>query len=287
MIKELKANCYRILRSKSFIVICILIFLGAVFSALEIKLIADDPGNWIEYVEEAVARTADSSETVETGYNETSVSVSAFNSNIISLGELDNLTGVMRMTWSVELICFLHCIFIALFISAEYKSHFHVNHFSLNSSPLLIVYMEWFSLMITIVVVEFIAYGVALGISVLFCDSFSFADVGNFVKYGVLMMGIMVVYASFSFMIAFLRKASALAIVLSSLFVFGVLDFICGFASVWIDIAQYFALNGILNYIAYGEYSSINYVFEVFVILFYLAVFLGVPLIVASTRDPY
>ena len=287
MIKELKANFYRILRSKSFIVICILIFVGAVFSALEIKMIADNPGDWIGYVEEAMAGATESSESVAINYEDASASAAVFTTNIINLGEVDNLTGVMRMTWCVDLICFLHCIFIALFISAEYKSHFHVNHFSLNSSPVFIVLIEWISLMITVVAVEFIAYGIAIGISVLICDSFSLTDVATFVKYGVLMMGVMIVYASFAFMMAYLRKAAALSIVLSSLFVFGILDFICGFASVWISFVQYFALNNIFTSIAYGHYGSINYAFEVVVILFYLAVFLGIPLIVASTRDPY
>lgn len=287
MIKELKANFYRILRSKSFIVICILIFLGAIISAVEIKMVADNPGHWIEYVEEAMAGATESSEAEDLEYDETSASVAIFSTNLSSLGEIDNLTGVMRLTWSVDLICFLHCIFIALFISAEYKSHFHVNHFSLNAKPRMIVLIEWLSIMITVVLVEFVAYGIAFGLSALVCNSFDATDIYMFVKYGTLMLGIMIVYASFAFMIAFIRRAAALAIVLSSLFVFGILDFIYGFASVWISATQYFALNNLFSTMAYGNFDSINYWLEVCIIIFYTAVFLGVSLIVASTRDPY
>ena len=151
----------------------------------------------------------------------------------------------------------------------------------------MIVFMEWLSLMITIIVIELIAYGIALGLSALLCNSFSFSDFKTLVKYGALMVGIMVVYSSFAFMVAFLRKGAALSIVLSSLFVFGILDFLCGFASVWISVAQYFALNNTISTIAYGSFGSINFWFEAFVIVFYIAIFLGVSLIVASTRDPY
>ncbi|MBR5058075.1 MAG: hypothetical protein IKX04_05865, partial [Clostridiales bacterium] len=85
-------------------------------------MIADDPGNWIEFVEEAMAGTTESSEgesttSEEKNYDETSASIAVFSTNLSSLGELDNLTGVLRVTWSVDMICFLHCIFIALFIS--------------------------------------------------------------------------------------------------------------------------------------------------------------------------
>ena len=294
MIKELKANFYRILRSKSFIVICILIFLLSVFLFFEVKAIADNPGDWIGYLEklagteESTATTEDPSAATDEAVNsDVSVSVSALSENLDMLGELDNFDGVLRMNWCNELVCFLHCIFIALFISAEYKSHFHVNHFSLNASPRLIVFVEWLSLIITVLLIEVVAYGFSLGICALLCNSFDYSGAGNTLKYGALMAGIMVVYASFAFMMAYIRKAAALSIVLSSLFVFGIMDFIYGFASVWIEVAEYFALNYTIQNIAYGRYDSIRYGFEVAVIVFYTAVFLGVSLIVASTRDPY
>lgn len=287
MIKELKANFYRILRSKSFIVICILIFLLSVFVSVEVKAIADNPGDWIGYLEKLAGTEESTASTDEAVNSDVSVSVSALSENLEMLGELDNFDGVMRMNWCNELVCFLHCIFIALFISAEYKSHFHVNHFSLNASPRLIVFVEWLSLMISAIMIEVIAYGVSFGICALLCNSFDYSGAGTMLKYGALMAGIMVVYASFAFMVAYLRKAAALSIVLSSLFVFGVLDFIYGFASVWIEVAEYFALNNTIQNIAYGRYGAIRYGFEVAVIVFYTAVFLGVSLIVASTRDPY
>ena len=101
MIKELKANFYRILRSKSFIVICILIFLLSVFVSVEVKAIADNPGDWIGYLEklagteESTATTEDPSAATDEAVNsDVSVSVSALSENLDMLGELDNFDGM-------------------------------------------------------------------------------------------------------------------------------------------------------------------------------------------------
>ena len=146
MIKELKANFYRILRSKSFIVICILIFLLSVFVSVEVKAIADNPGDWIGYLEklagteESTATTEDPSAATDEAVNsDVSVSVSALSENLDMLGELDNFDGVLRMNWCNELVCFLHCIFIALFISATACVFVFVTIFIKSCSDCVIV----------------------------------------------------------------------------------------------------------------------------------------------------
>ena len=140
MIKELKVNFYRIVRSKSFVVILILLIIGAIFSSVEIKFLADNPFNWIDNFKEGMSDVSTSEEDTQ--------SFNVLFTSIDQLRDVNKLSGVMRMTMCSDLVCFLYCIFIALFISAEYKSRFHVNHFSLNASPVRVVFLEWLSLLL-------------------------------------------------------------------------------------------------------------------------------------------
>ena len=279
MIKELKVNFYRIIRSKSFIVILILLLLGAVFSSLMIKFLADDPFDLLDKIRVEVVDSATTEEDV--------ASFNSFFDSIDSLRDVNKLSGVVRMTMCSDLVCFLHCIFVALFISAEYKSRYHVNHFSLSPHPARVVFLEWISLAMAIVLVELVRFTISLGLSVLMCSSFEFDDVVKTSAYLVLVLGIMIVFASFAFMIAFLRRSGGLSIVLSSLFCFGVVDFIFGVLSVWLPWTWYLSLNNILNEVAYNRLSSVDYLISMVVVVLYCAVFLTISLAVAAKRDPY
>ena len=191
------------------------------------------------------------------------------------------------MTMCSDLVCFLYCIFVALFISAEYKSRFHVNHFSLNHSPIRVVFLEWLSLMMVIVLVESIRFIFSLGLSFLLCDSFTFDDVPRTLAYIVLIFGVMITFATFTFMIAYLRRSGGLAIVLSSLFCLGFFDFFLGIISVWIPFVEKISLNMLLSSIALNKLSASEYVVELVVVVVFISAFLSVPLIVSSKRDPY
>ena len=279
MIKELKVNFFRIIRSKAFIIISILLILGAIISALEIKFFVDDPLGFMDLLKESVEETATSEEDIES-FNVIFRSIDEFKA-------VNSLNGVVRMMMCSDLVCFLHCIFVALFISSEYKSRFHVNHFSLNTSPVFIVFMEWLTLMIEVVFIEMLCYGITLGLSVLMCRSFRFDDGTTMLKNATLALGVMIVFASLSFMISYLRKASALAIVISSLFVFGVFDFVLGIISVWADWVGRFAPNNLLTMISLDKVTRTDYVLGMSVVVLYVLIFLGVSIIVAGRRDPY
>ncbi len=279
MIKELKVNFYRIVRSKSFVVILILLIIGAIFSSVEIKFLADNPFNWIDNFKEGMSDVSTSEEDTQ--------SFNVLFTSIDQLRDVNKLSGVMRMTMCSDLVCFLYCIFIALFISAEYKSRFHVNHFSLNASPVRVVFLEWLSLLLVMVLVESVRFIFALGLSFLLCNSFEFDNVIRTMAYIVLIFGIMTVFASFTFMIAYLRRSGGLAIVLSSLFCLGFFDFFLGIISVWIPFVEKFSMNMLLNSIALNNLSSAEYVVEIIVVVLFTTVFLSVPLIVSTKRDPY
>lgn len=279
MIKELKVNFYRIVRSKSFVVILILLIIGAIFSSVEIKFLADNPFNWIDNFKEGMSDVSTSEEDTQ--------SFNVLFTSIDQLRDVNKLSGVMRMTMCSDLVCFLYCIFIALFISAEYKSRFHVNHFSLNASPVRVVFLEWLSLLLVMVLVESVRFIFALGLSFLLCNSFEFDNVIRTMAYIVLIFGIMTVFASFAFMIAYLRRSGGLAIVLSSLFCLGFFDFFLGIISVWIPFVEKFSMNMLLNSIALNNLSSAEYVVEIIVVVLFTTVFLSVPLIVSTKRDPY
>ena len=279
MIKELKVNFYRIVRSKSFVVILILLIIGAIFSSVEIKFLADNPFNWIDNFKEGMSDVSTSEEDTQ--------SFNVLFTSIDQLRDVNKLSGVMRMTMCSDLVCFLYCIFIALFISAEYKSRFHVNHFSLNASPVRVVFLEWLSLLLVMVLVESVRFIFALVLSFLLCNSFEFDNVIRTMAYIVLIFGIMTVFASFTFMIAYLRRSGGLAIVLSSLFCLGFFDFFLGIISVWIPFVEKFSMNMLLNSIALNNLSSAEYVVEIIVVVLFTTVFLSVPLIVSTKRDPY
>ncbi len=279
MIKELKVNFYRVVRSKSFVVILILLILGAVFSSVEIKFLADNPFNWIENAKVGVSEAVTAEEDQQ--------SFNVLFASIDSVRDVNKLSGVVRMTMCSDLVCFLYCIFVALFISAEYKSRYHVNHFSLNNSSVRVVFLEWLSLMMVIVLVESIRFIFALSLSFLLCDSFAFDDVIRTLAYIVLIFGVMITFATFTFMIAYLRRSSGLAIVLSSLFCLGFFDFFLGIISVWIPFVEKLSLNMLLSSIALNRLSAPDYVAEMIVVILFIAAFLTVPLIVSSKRDSY
>ncbi|MBO4687351.1 MAG: hypothetical protein J5636_02450 [Clostridiales bacterium] len=279
MIKELKVNFFRILRSKAFIVIAILLVLGAVISALEIKFFVEDPFGFMDILRESVEETATSEEDIES-FDVVFKSIEAFKA-------VNSLNGVVRMVMCSDLSCFLFCILAAMFISSEYKSRFHVNHFSLNTSPTFIVFMEWLSMVIVVVLMEILSYGITLGLSVLFCDTFRFDDGVSMLKNASLALGVTIVFTSCSFMIAYLRKAGALAIVLSSIFVFGVFDFVLGIISVWADWVGRFAPNNLLSMISLNQVTKTDYVLGMGVVVLYVLIFLSVSIIVAGRRDPY
>ena len=279
MIKELKVNFYRVVRSKSFVVILILLILGAVFYSVEIKFLADNPFNWIENAKVGVSEAVTSEEDQQ--------SFNLIFTSIDSVRDVNKLSGVVRMTMCSDLVCFLYCIFVALFISAEYKSRYHVNHFSLNNSSVRVVFLEWLSLMMVIVLVESIRFIFALSLSFLLCDSFAFDDVIRTLAYIVLIFGVMITFATFTFMIAYLRRSGGLAIVLSSLFCLGFFDFFLGIISVWIPFVEKLSLNMLLSSIALNRLSAPDYVVEMIVVVLFIAAFLTVPLIVSSKRDSY
>ena len=279
MIKELKVNFYRLVRSKSFFVILILLLIGTFISTIEIKFCVDDPYDMIENAHEALNETATSEEDIQ--------SFNIIFSSLDDYRNVNSLNGVVRMTLCTDVVCFLHCIVVALFVANEFKSRYHVNHFSLSSHTTFSVFMEWVSLMLAIVLVESICYMIVLILSVIVCDSFHFGDVVDMLKNGSLCMGVMIAMASLAFMIAFIRKAGALAIVLSSCLAFGFFDFFLGILSVWISWVEPLAMNNTLTQISSDQMSSIGYAVASTVVVVYTAVFLGVTLIVAAKRDPY
>lgn len=279
MIKELKVNLYRLLRSKSpYVILGILIF-GSILSAFVIKFCVDDPFGLLSKFKVDIVDAAT-----------TEAEKDSYESLAISLDDLANtncLSGVVGMNFCAELVFFLWSIVFALFVSGEFKSKFHVNHYSLNPNPAMIVFLEWLTLCIVLVVLEILCYLVSLGLSVALCSSFTFTDGLLMLQNGAFMLGVMITFASLAFMVAYLRKASPLAIVLSALWCFGVFDLIFALVQFWIPWSSNFDLKAFSTKIALNKMTTMNYVSGTATILLLAGIFLGVTLYVASKRDPY
>ena len=279
MIKELKVNLYRLLRSKSpYVILGILIF-GSILSAFVIKFCVDDPFGLLTAFKVDIVGAAT-----------TEAEQDSYESLAVSLDDLANtncLSGVVGMNYCAELVFFLWSIVFALFVSGEFKSRFHVNHYSLNPNPAMIVFLEWLTLCIVLVVTEIFCYLITLGLSVALCSSFTFTDGLLMIKNGAFMLGVMIAFASMAFMVAYLRKASPLAIVLSALWCFGVFDLIFALVQFWIPWSSNFDLKTFSTKIALNKMTTMNYVTGTATILLLAGIFLGVTLYVASKRDPY
>ncbi|MBO4927524.1 MAG: hypothetical protein J5379_04660 [Clostridiales bacterium] len=279
MIKEIKVNLYRVFRSKSFYIIVSILIIGALLSSLLLKFCADDPFQFFsEFSKEIMEGVTDEEERATYG---------SLLSSIDRFREMNNLTGVMRLSVCSELVCFLHCIFVSLFVAGEFKSRFHVNHYSLTADPGKIVFLEWLTLISVIILVEVVCYCAALGLAVALCNTFTFDDVSQMLGCGAIMLGVIIAHSSFAFMISYIRKASPLAIVLSSLFTFGVLDLVFAIGSIWIPWFQYLALNSTVSALGLLTMQQTEMIGVGIAIVGYIAVFLSITMVVAAKRDPY
>lgn len=196
--------------------------------------------------------------------------------------------GAQSMMWSGGLSAFLICIFVALFVGAEYKSRFHINHYSANTSCRMILFCEWLSINLIILIIQTIVNLSTIGFTYLFCSDFHVGDLKDFFIRTLLLYLCNVVFASFSFMIAVLRRGSAMAIALSSLLCFEVVHLFVEIISVWNSTLRKLSINWLYESLFSQDYFSMNsYLAMGGIILIYLLVFVGTTLTVSSYRDAY
>lgn len=301
MIKELKVNLYRLIRSKFFAVITIIMLVISVFTALEIKMCVDDPLGIISNFKEgyqlglSIANDENESEDQDDSivdYAIASDSDDEDSDSIIVYIEMfqscNSLDGVLRVLYYENFVFLLVAIIAALFVGAEYKSRFHMHRYSVNVSPRSIVCGEIFSLVVAAILIEVLSYAVALGITYLLCNSFRVGNVLQFLRDYSLIFYATIMFVSFAYMIAYIRRSSALAIVFSVLLFVGVFDLVFLFASYWYAPLKYFALSSIMgNLIMSSSMSPKDWVYTLGSLTIYIVSFISTTLIVASKRDAY
>lgn len=314
MIKEFKVNLYRLLRSRSFLVICIILLVTSIISAAEIMFCVDDPLGAIEGfyfgLEEGAEMASKTTEGIPDGEDktddgETSDSEQAeeekkedveadelfsmlFSQSYESLKNSNTYDGVLRMTLPSGTLYFLYALLVALFIGSEFKSRFHVNRYSLNANPMMIVCGEVLTMFFVVIGLEILCYCVSLGFTRLFCSTFNTGDLGVMIKHFALTTLIAFVYVSLAFMIAYLRRGVALAITITALFSTGIFDVVFMIFSIWFRPFRYFAVTTAQSdFLFSSDYSMVSLVTFICVLVMYIVVFLGTTLLVATKRDPY
>jgi len=212
----------------------------------------------------------------------------ALGMNDYYVSSINTPSGVFNVMWGNETAVFLFCIFVALFTGMEYKMRYHVIHFSGNSSTIQILSGEWLTLSFLIFVVQAFFFLFTLGLTCLFCPSFRWEGLGDFLARAALIYLLTVAFATFAFMIAVLRRGAAMSIVLSSLLAFGVVNFLFLLASILKDTIINFSLNFILEYLtSTGDISAKSYLAMFSIVFAYIVVFMGITLVVSSHRDAY
>ena len=311
MIKEFKVNLYRLFRSRSFLVIMIILLVYSIIAAAEIMFCVDDPIGFIDGfysgleigASEAAAQSAEGipddgeaitiderqeGEPVEDEVEPDEIFSVLFSQSYESLKSSNTYDGVLRMTLPSGTLYFLYALLVALFVGSEFKSRFHVNRYSLNADPLFIVIGEILTLFFVVIGLEVVCYCVSLGFTRLFCSSFHTGDLRVMLKHFALTTLISFVYVSMAFMIAYLRRGIALAITLTALFSTGLFDVIFMIFSIWFRPFRYFAVTTAQSdFLFSSDYSMVSLVTFICVLVMYIVVFLGTTLLVASKRDPY
>lgn len=288
MINELKINFYRLIRTTSFRVILVLFVLSSICSAVEVKAFVDDPGGIMSYIF-AVGSVEEKDSEIEksepeVGGVDIDVSLSKLSN---TLRNTNTIQGVLKIQYYDSAVFLFNAIMTALFVGAEFKSRFHVNRFSVNTSPVTIVMGEWVSLLIVSLILEIIGYGIALGLSYLLCNSFSSGSPIDLLSDFCFVSGISCVYITLAYAIAYIRRTSAMSIVCCALLSSGILDIVFLFAAKWVKPLQYFAFSSTMNKLLYDSMTS-NDMIGIYVAMFVVtAISLGSTLAVASKRDAY
>ena len=288
MIKELKINFYRLVRSTSFRVIVILLLLASIISCFEIKILVDNTSGIFSDMMSALITASDDEIQAEDGVEEGGYGINVSLTKVSqALKSSNSLSGVLHMQFYEGGVFLLMAIMAALFVGAEYKSRFHVNRFSVNASPTSIVLGEVFSLYIVGIALELLCYLVAVGLTYMICDSFVVGSFGTVLKDWSLVALVTVVYITIAYAVAYIRRASAMAIAICSLLATGILDLILLVFSRLIKPLEYFALSSTMSEMVYNRVSTSKLIWTYFACFVYLAISLSVILVVASKRDAY
>lgn len=283
MIKELRVNFYRIFRTKSFYVIFGVILAFALLSSFFIFFLADDPTGFMEGFTSALDEQLIVAST-ESDDEEEQKSQELVQEYFDNMASSNQPTGVLSMLWS-EFSVFLMAVFVALFVGGEFKSRFHINRFSLNTGRSMIFFCEWLALAIVGFLVMVISTIVGIALTILFCSNFYWGDLGSFCVKFFLSYLCLLVFMTFAFMIAVFRRASALSIVLSSLYIFEVFHLVYGIVSILNSLILEFSVNNIFTNV-YGRTLTSNDVFAYsFFLLGYIFAFLGITIGVSNYRD--
>ncbi len=290
MIQELKINFYRLIRSRFFVVISLILLFFSLLTAVEVKLCVDDPyGLFSDYIESAYEDFEDLNQANEDEDSILELEVGSSISRVIEMFKMSNsFDGVLRMQYYENGVFFLFAMLTALFVGSEFKSRFHINRFSLNASAVSIACGEISSLILACFILEVVSYLISLGFTVLFCHSFNKSSIHILLENFILVFIFSMFYIVFSYMVAFVRRASALSVVLSCLFASGMFDLFFVFLSHWVNPLKYFAISSTMNSILTAQrLSAMDYFCTIGAVVILIVSSFAVTIAVAAKRDPY
>ena len=279
MIKEFKANYYRLFRSKSFYIITGILLFFSLLAAFFIKFVVDDPFGVIQWFIDQINQMAK-----ENPGDAPFLTIYIESFDVLS--EYNDLAGVIKSQAIGGVTFLLYSILVIIFVGKEFKSRFYINHYSGNMPVTKVVFTQWFSLATISTVVQLCLAGLTVLICSAWCKSFHVGNAGMAAKYMLLAILGNIAYLTFCYMITFIRKGTVLATVLGSLYVLGFIDIIFTLLSVFVRQFRLLALSAQIE-LTVGDSDLFAYLSAIGSILFFILLYLGITLVVAKRRDAY
>ena len=279
MIKEFKANYYRLFRSKSFYIITGILLLFSLLTAFFIKFVVDDPFGLIRWLIEQIDQLIQENPSDSAIFN---IYLESFD----MLSEYNDLAGVIKMQAIGGSTFLLYSLMTVLFVGKEFKSRFYINHYSGNMPVTKVVFTQWLSLVSISAVLQVLLAGLTILICSVWCQSFRIGNAEMAAQYLLIAILGNAAYISFAYMITFIRKGTILATVMICLYTLGFLDILFTFFSVFVKQVRLLALTVQVE-ISVGSTDLFGFLSAVASILFFVFLYLGITLMVAKYRDAY
>lgn len=279
MIKEFKANYYRLFRSKSFYIITGILLFFSLLSAFFIKFVVDDPFGVIHWFVDQISQMIKENPSDGAFLN-------IYLESVDVLSEYNDLAGVIKSQAIGGATFLLYSLLVILFVGKEFKSRFYINHYSGNTPVTKVVFTQWLSLASISAVMQLLTAGLTILLCSVWCTSFHVGNVAMAAKYMLLAILGNIAYLTFAYMVTFIRKGTVLATVLSCLYTLGFLDILFTFLSVFIKQLRLLALSVQIE-LTVGDADLFAYLSAIGSILFFIFLYLGITLVVAKRRDAY
>ncbi len=279
MLKEFKANYYRLFRSKTFYIIFGLLFLGACLCCFLIKFMVDDPFGAVNAIREAI------SEISETNPSD-AIYLDVYSSSLDTFQQFGDVTGIVRIQMIGGIGFMLYSLLVVLFVGREFKSRFYVNHYSGNSSPVRIAFVQWLSMICITFFMQVVLFLFTAGVTFACCNNVRMGDLSLAFRYFLMAVLGNAAFVTFGYMVTFIRKSFVMATVLTCLYTLGFIDLLVAFASIFIKPLRLLALSSQVE-LTIDDFSALSYASTICSMLFFILLYLGITLVVAKRRDAY